>query len=284
LNPYSQQFSLGFQRTLGRDWTLTADVIHQRTLKQQRVNDINAPAPFARTAPGQTRSATAADATRPFGTTYSGVRVRKVAVIENTASSTYDALDLGLLKRLSRRLQFEAHYVYASALTDAMFFGEADTGIPDQFRLSDRLEWGPSDFHQRHRLVAHGLVTLPRDAQVSFVATLASGLPVNPVTGLDDNGDGYKSDRPVGFARNSICTPAQNSFDTSLAKRFQLREGLKLELRGEAFNLFNHTNYIKLNNIYGNGATPTATFLAPLAGVQNADPGRQFQFGARVIF
>ena len=210
--------------------------------------------------------------------------MRKVAVIENTASSTYDALDLGLHRRLSRRLQFEAHYVYASAMTDAMFFGEADTGIPDQFRLSDRREWGPSDFHQRHRLVAHGLVALPHDTQVSFVATLASGLPINPVTGLDDNGDGYRADRPVGFARNSFRTPAQSSFDTSLAKRFSLREGIKLELRGEVFNVFNHTNYIKLNNIYGNAATPAATFLAPLAGVQNADPGRQFQFGARLIF
>ncbi len=284
LNPYSAQFSLGFQRTLGGDWTLTADVIHQRTLKQQRVNDINAPAPFARTAPGQTRSAAAADATRPFGTTYQGVRVRKVAVIENTASSTYDALDVGLVRRLSRRLQFEAHYVYASAMTDAMFFGEADTGIPDQFRTAGRGEWGPSDFHQRHRLVAHGLVSLPHDAQLSFVATLASGLPVNPVTGLDDNGDGYKSDRPVGLGRNSFRTPAHSSFDTSFAKRFSLREGLKLELRGEAFNLFNHANHIKLNNIYGNAAAPAPTFLTPLAGVQNVEPGRQFQFGARLVF
>ncbi|MDQ1523559.1 MAG: hypothetical protein QOE47_1483, partial [Pyrinomonadaceae bacterium] len=80
LNPYNTQFSLGIQRTLYGDWTLTADAIHSRTLKQQRVNDINAPAPFLRTAPGQTRSVAQADATRPFGTTYQGVRVRKVAV------------------------------------------------------------------------------------------------------------------------------------------------------------------------------------------------------------
>jgi outer membrane receptor protein involved in Fe transport len=302
LNPYNMQFSFGVQRELFADWTLTADVIHSRTLKQQRVNDLNAPAPFIRTAPGQTRAASRpaacrnsfngaclafggyADETRPFGTNYMGVPVRKVAVVENTASSSYDALELGLVKRFSRRFQFESHYVLASALTDAMFFGEADTGIPNQFGVSDPGERAPSDFLQRHRLVAHGLFETPFGTQFSAIATIASGLPVNPLTGLDDNGDGYKSDRPVGLARNSFRTPAQAAFDASLAKRFTLREGVRLELRGEVFNLLNHSNFIKLNNVYGNATTPDPKFLAPLAGVQNSDPGRQFQFGARLSF
>jgi outer membrane receptor protein involved in Fe transport len=284
LNPYNVQLSFGAQRELFGGWTLTADLIHSRTLKQQRVNDVNAPAPFIRNAPGQTRTAAEADATRPFGTVYDGVRVRKVAFVENTASSSYDSLDVGLLKRLTRRAQFEAHYVLSSSLTDAMFFGEADTGIPNQFGVSDAGERAPSDFYQRHRFVAHGLFALPFSMQLSGVATVASGLPVNPVTGLDDNGDGYKSDRPLGFARNSFRTPAQLSFDASLARRFRLREGVALELRGEAFNIFNRSNFIKLNNTYGNGAAPDPRFLTPLAGVQNSDPGRQFQFGARLVF
>ncbi|MDT4898015.1 MAG: hypothetical protein QOH25_3092 [Acidobacteriota bacterium] len=284
LNPYNMQFSLGLQRQLFHDWTLTFDAIHSRTLKQQRVNDINAPAPFIRTAPGQTRSVAAADATRPFGTTYQNVRVRKVAVIENTASSNYDALDLGLLKRFSQRYQLEAHYVYSSALTTSMFFGEADTGIPNQFRVPENLERAPSDFHQRHRFVSHGLVELPSQSQISFVATFASGLPINAVTGVDNDADGYRFDRPAGFSRNSFRTPVQATFDASLAKRFQVREGVRVELRAEVFNLFNRNNYIKLQNIYGDSQTPRANFLTPLAGVQNADPARQFQFGARLLF
>jgi outer membrane receptor protein involved in Fe transport len=284
LNPYNMQFSLGLQRQLFNDWTFTFDAIHSRTLKQQRVNDLNAPSPFIRTAPGQTRSTLAADATRPFGTTYQGINVRKVAVIENTASSNYDALDFGLIKRFSNRYQLEAHYVYSSALTDSMFFGEADTGIPNQFRVPLNLERGPSDFHQRHRFVSHGLLELPFQSQISFVATLGSGLPINAITGVDNDGDGYRFDRPVGFSRNSFRTPLQATFDASLAKRFQVREGLRLELRAEAFNLFNRNNYIKLQNIYGNSITPRTDFLTPLAGVQNSDPARQFQFGARLLF
>lgn len=116
------------------------------------------------------------------------------------------------------------------------------------------------------------------------MTTLGSGLPVNPVTGVDNNGDGYLADRPIGFGRNSFRTPLQASFDVSLARRFQLRENVRLELRAEVFNLTNHTNYIKLNNIYGNASAPLLTFLASQPGVQNSDPGRQFQFGTRLIF
>ncbi|HVG34440.1 MAG TPA: hypothetical protein VM911_15325, partial [Pyrinomonadaceae bacterium] len=216
--------------------------------------------------------------------TYAGVAVNKIAVIENTSSSNYDALDLGLIRRLANRFQMEAHYVYSSALTDAMFFGEPDTGIPDTFGLSNSLERGPTDFYQRHRFVAHGLLELPLHSQLSFIATLASGLPVNPLTGDDTNGDGYRVDRPAGFARNSFRTPMQASFDASFSKRFALRENVQLEFRAEAFNLFNHSNFIRLNNIYGSGATPIGSFLTPIAGVSNSDPGRQIQFGARLIF
>lgn len=290
LNPYSRQFSLGVQRQLFKDWTLTADVIHSRTLKQPRVNDINAPAPFVRTAPGQTRSTSAANVTRPFydptlrTSVYQGVRVNKVIFVENTASSTYDALDLGLVRRMSRRFQFESHYVYSSALTTSMFFGEPDTGVPNLFRAAENLERAPSDFHQRHRFVSHGLIESPFNTQLSFVATLASGLPVNPLTGLDDDGDGFRADRPAGLARNSFRAPPQASFDASLAKRFSLRDKARLELRAEVFNLFNRSNFIKLNGTYGNRAEADAKFLTPLAGVQNVDPGRQFQLGARLVF
>jgi hypothetical protein len=284
LNPYSMQFSFGIQRELAKNLTLTFDAIHSRTLKQMRVNDINAPAPFTPTAAQPARTATQADATRPFGTRYSGVNVRKVAVIENTATSNYDALELGLIKRFANRFQFESHYVYSSALTDSMFFGEADTGIPNQFRLDRNLDRGPSDFHQRHRLVAHGLVELPYQMQLSAIATLASGLPVNPLTGEDTNGDGYRLDRPLAFGRNSFRTPMQSSIDLSFARRIALTEKMRVELRADVFNVFNHNNYIKLNNTYGRGPVPLSTFLQPIAGLSNSDPSRQIQFGARFIF
>lgn len=165
-----------------------------------------------------------------------------------------------------------------------MFFGEPDTGVPNLFGVAENLESGPSDFHQRHRLVSHGLVETPWSTRVSFVATVASGLPINSLTGTDNDGNGFISDRPAGLARNPFRAPAQASFDASLAKRVPLGERMRLELRGEVFNLFNRANFIRLNSTYGNAATPSAIFRAPLAGVANSDPGRQFQFGARLVF
>jgi len=54
--------------------------------------------------------------------------------------------------------------------------------------------------------------------------------------------------------------------------------------QGAPVRLFNGSNFYRLNNVYGNGATPLPTFLRPVAGVTNVDPGRQFQFGLRMIF
>jgi hypothetical protein len=127
-------------------------------------------------------------------------------------------------------------------------------------------------------------VLLPYTTQFSVVATLASGRPVNPITGRDNNGDRYTVDRPVGFDRNSFRSPAQVSFDVAGAKRFRLAGSLQAEGRIEVFNLLNRENYIKVNNIYGEGPAPVATFLAPVAGITNTDPARQIQFLFRIIF
>jgi hypothetical protein len=37
----------------------------------------------------------------------------------------------------------------------------------------------------------------------------------------------------------------------------------QVEVRVEVFNALNRDNFIRLNNIYGDGPTPPPTFLAP---------------------
>lgn len=283
LNPYDFQYSVGLQQQLGNDWLLTIDGLHSHTLKQMRANDINHPDAFFRSAPGQSRSARDADATRPYET-FDGTPVRNVVVVENSGSSIYDALDMGVVKRFSSRYQFEAHYVYSSSATYAMFFGEPNTGLPNDWNDTGRAERGPSDFYQRHRFVANSLFKLPWESQVAIIGSVASGLPVNPLTGVDNNGDTYMFDRPVGFARNSFRMPLQATLDAAVSKRVIVREPLQIEVRVEGFNVLNRNNPIKVNSVYGNGSQPVATFLQPIAGVANIDPSRQFQFGVRILF
>jgi hypothetical protein len=282
VNPYSLQYSLAFERRLGRGFVLTADGLHSHVLRQMRVNDINHPAPFIRTEPGQVRTAAAADLTRPYAT-WLGVPARLIAVIENSSSSIYDALSFGLTHR-TERLLLDFHYTASSSASYSAFYADANSGIPNEWNNWGSAERAPSDFYQRHRFAANALVRLPRDFKFSAAAIVGSGLPVNPVTGTDNNGDTYSSDRPVGFGRNSFRTPMQTQIDVSLARRFRIAERLAAEPRVEIFNLINHNNYITLNNVYGEGPLPRATFLQPIAGVAATDPSRQLQVSVKLLF
>lgn len=283
-SPYTAQFSLGIQQKLYKDFIFNADVIHNFSRKQLTVFNRNAPAPFVRTAFGQTRTVAAADATRPF-TTFLGVPVRDVLVSFNAGNSEYDALLLGVSKRFGSRYTFAANYVYSSAI-DSVTDDHLGAN-PNDFNDVIGAERAQSDFNQRHRFVAYGTVNLPLQIEFTGVATLASGLRINPLTGVDNNGDGINTDRPAGFARNLFVGPSHKRFDASFVKKFaltQFSETMRLELRADVFNAFNNSNFYRFNNTYGNGATPNATFATPLSGISSVDPGRQIQFGARFVF
>jgi len=66
--------------------------------------------------------------------------------------------------------------------------------------------------------------------------------------------------------RNTLPTRPIDNFDMSLAKKFTVREGQTLELRGDFSNIFNHpqftpgyVNSVRLQNNY----TTTRSFLIP---------------------
>jgi len=249
-----------------------------------RVDDINHPAPFDRTEPGQVRTPQQANLTRPY-TTFDGVRVRDIAQVINTAESTYRSLDLGITGRGGPFSRFSARYVWSSSIAYSMFYADANSGVPNEWWPDwDQYERGPSDFHQPHRLVADASSQLPYAVQVSTVVIAASGLPVNPITGRDNNGDSYTVDRPIGLDRNSFRGPAQFNVDVAAARRFRIGGPLQLEGRVEIFNVLNRANYLKVNNIYGEGPAPLPTFLAPVAGITNVDPSRQVQFVVKLLF
>ena len=166
-----------------------------------------------------------------------------------------------------------------------MFFADYNSGIPSEWWSNwNDLERGPSDFYQRHRFIADAVLRGPYKTTLSVVGNFGSGLPVNPLTGQDDNGDGYRSDRPVGLSRNSFHTPAQKTVDLAVAKQFTVRDRLLAETRVEALNVLNSKNFINVNNNYGGGATPSSSFLTPLPGIANTDPSRQLQFVVRLMF
>jgi hypothetical protein len=57
--------------------------------------------------------------------------------------------------------------------------------------------------------------------------------------------------------RNFLTNPSRTNFDMGLFKRFALTEARMFEFRAEAFNVFNHTQWLPLggNNSTGNSST-----------------------------
>jgi hypothetical protein len=55
-------------------------------------------------------------------------------------------------------------------------------------------------------------------------------------------------------------------------------------LRAEAFNAFNHANFVGFSGLYGNGAAPATGFGTPLVGITNQLPARSLQFSAKLTF
>ena len=64
--------------------------------------------------------------------------------------------------------------------------------------------------------------------------------------------------------------------DLALSREFRLLESLGLQIRAEAFNAFNHTNYGTPNRFVNEPQFGTITMYM--------HPGREAQFSARVTF
>jgi hypothetical protein len=75
--------------------------------------------------------------------------------------------------------------------------------------------------------------------------------------------------------RNTLIGPGSRQTDFSFSKRFPIGNSLRLEFRGEIFNLFNNTNF----------GQPDSNISNVTAGViSTADDARSMQFGFRVTW
>jgi len=282
---------------------LSVDYVGSHTIKINRPLDVDAPTPFFRNAPGLTRPAQAANCTRPYwvwwyaqnGMTCNPARATTpqppYAVIQtdvNDGYAYYDALDVNLSRTFSRRLSLLASFTWSHAIDNV------DPDIPGQNpndpNFTGRVENGSAIFDERQRFVLSGVYVLPLKIHFGGVATLGSALPYNIVTGSTNSGDnGATTDRPVigsvVIGRNAGRGRAIYDVSPFLERPFALgTERVNLILRVEAFNVFNHANFVGYSGTYGNGAAPGLGFGQPLAGITNQLPARSLQFMGRITF
>ncbi|MGE5326762.1 MAG: carboxypeptidase regulatory-like domain-containing protein [Deltaproteobacteria bacterium] len=303
LSPYTQQWTIGIERKLKAGWLLDMDYVGSHSLRINRPLDVNPPSSFVRTVQGQSRSAQAANCTRPYwifwyaqaGMTCDPAHATNpqppygvIMSDVNNGYAHYNALDVNLSRHFSHGVSLLAGYTWSHATNNV------DPDIPGQNpndpRMTGAAEVGDAIFDQRHRFVLSGVYTAPFAIRLGGVATLASGLPYNVVTGTTNGGDnGGETARPVvnGAIIPRNAGRGRPIYDVSpfVARAFNLgRENLSLNLRAEAFNFFNHPNFVGYSGTYGNGTSPGAGFGNPLSGITNQLPAREFQFSIELLF
>ena len=295
--PYLHQYNVNVQRQLGSARVVEIAWVGSRGRNLIAGRDLNQPAPSAQ--PLNLRP-------NPlFG---------DITSIESRARSRYDALQLRFEQRLERGLTMLAGYTLGKSEDDASAFfpSGGDPNFP-QDSNDPGAEWSRSNFDVRHRLSVSLSQELPWEMQVAGVVTLQSGRPFtvallpevdNSNTGRSVLGFGA-NDRPNVSGDASIGDPSPDRwFDTSafsmpafgtfgsagrnilggpgyanvnvaLIKHLSFGDGPRLQLRGEAFNLFNRANFDLPDNDFG---SPT------FGQVLSAGPPRRVQLGARLLF
>lgn len=306
-NPYSHQFSLGYQVQADADKLFFIDLFHNRGEDLFRIRNLNAAAAFPIGADFEAtdvRSAAAADASRPIpitnssatinGATVTGV-ARNVIMTESEGRSAYYAASFNLQKtRGNDAYAYRINYTLSSLKNDT-----EDINFRPQDGNNYGAEWGASINDRTHNI--NGIYSYyPWEGTTFTVASLLqSGQPINRIpdaliygtTDLNGDGSGFgdayvgNSDRSPGEQRNSDRLPWSFTTDIGVQHQFKLANNTTLELRADVFNVFNTENL----SGYSNNATQSNQIQAGPAssGVfvqRNAGPPRQFQFGARFLF
>jgi hypothetical protein len=263
--PWSLQANLAAERRLTGSMVASVEYNVNRSTTMASARDTNPINPATRTRPNPS-----------YG---------RIVIYDSSGRSTYQAVSFAVRRQVVSGFAFQTFYTLGFDKNDTQDFSDLPT---DQ---SDRsVDWGDSTDDVRHRWVISGtyLVRTLGDRvwqkilsgmQLSGAGTYRSPFPVDPVTGIDNNGDGVVNDRALGLPRNSFRAYDYLAFDVRLAKLIQAG-GSRFELLAEVFNLLNRTNYDSVNGTYGVGLAPNSSFRAPTSAY---DP-RQIQFGVKVLF
>ena len=277
VSAYAHQFSTGMSAMIGRDFGITADVIIVQRKSDRDTVDLNLPDPVTRV--------------RPYP------QFARVNFWQPTADNRYQALLVKFDKRLSRRHQYLVSYTLSRSIDDTF-----QNVYGDRYGFFKQENPGTAD--RRHRLVVSGIVQLPWGLQTSVIGDFRSSLPMNPISGIDINADGYAIDLPGGVTRFSGCRdlnltaintfrqgralpavsdvtcPGFANLDVRVSKSVRMGGSQELELIGQLFNLADRANY----NVPNNNIT-AATFGQSTSLLPNINaPSRQVEVALRYRF
>ncbi|HVS90314.1 MAG TPA: TonB-dependent receptor [Candidatus Acidoferrum sp.] len=253
--PYTVQYSMGVERQVTEKSTFSATYVGSRGIDLFRSRDINAPAPPNFLA-------------RPDAT------LGQVRQIESEGYQKSNALELTFRGKPSKYFTGQVQYTLGKTYnnTSGITYFPANSFLPSA-------DWARSDNDRRHKFDLLGSMQATKLFTVGAALSLYSGRPVNVTTGGDDNHDGVLSDRPAGFARNTLHGPGTIELDLNVEHDFLLsktkKEGPRVTVALNAFNVLNHEN----------DTTFIGTITSPFFGrAVSAQPPRRMQLNLQFKF
>src|SRR5215831_7780852 len=154
--------------------------------------------------------------------------------------------------------------------------------------------------------------------QWNGIITAQGGFPLTPVIGFNNSGSGDSNitdvpswnpnfNGPVvlgrvdhwfdpnafvlpipgtfgDVSRGSIRGPGLVNVDTSFFKKFRISERFNLQLRAEAFNIFNHSNFFYPNSVVFAGNSANYSYSDTAAQITAAATSRQIQLALKLLF
>lgn len=244
----SHRASLGFMKALTPTTRISSDFVVTKGLNVLRNRDIN---PVIPGSGGRRQNPS-------FGV---------ITQQEASARTSYLGLESELERQLSHNLQFTASYTLS--------WSRHDLDVPvSQLDFSESMARAGN----RHVMNASIVYQLPADLQLGTLFRARSGNFYSVLTGRDDNGDSFFTDRPAGEDRNAHIGPWSWGLDARLSKYFNLGASRRIEVIAEAFNVTNRPQF----RIPENRLT-SANFGRFVAMDTNYNP-RRVQLGARFSF
>jgi TonB-dependent Receptor Plug Domain/TonB dependent receptor len=304
-NPYTHQFSLGYQKQLDAKRLFYVDVVHNVSKNLFRLRDLNAPSTYVIDPKNvKTRTAADADKSRPIPIAADGSAMingekilgaaRSIVVSETAGEANYWGLSLNLQKDKSDD-NFSYRVIYTlSRLRN----NTEDINFKAMDNNDFAAEWGVGINDRTHVINAIYNYYPFKNFSITLASLIQSGQPINRIPDAtlygttDLNGDGRSfasaytgnSDRQPGEVRNSDRLPWSNTFDINTEYIIPFGKSA-LSLRADVFNLFNATN---LSGYFNNATQSNQVQIgAASSGVlvrRNAAPPRQFQFSLKYSF
>jgi hypothetical protein len=282
-----QQWNLSYERQLGKDWMVSATYVGNKTTHLWIGTELDPAVYIPGTCAGAACSTTANTNQRRvlyLANPLTGVGYSTLGQTDDGTNATFNALIVTTQHRFSDNYTVLANYTYSHCLSSGNFSGDV-TGPTYQNPGNRNADYGNCSFDLRQNFNGSIVATSPKFSgvwmnrllgnwQIAPLFLVHSGTPFHPTTGIDNSRTGVGLDRPnVGVF--SLYGPRYFDIDLSLSRFFTIREGHRLEVRSEFFNVTNHVNF----------SNPTTSLRSSSFGVILAanDP-RILQFSMKYSF